>query len=48
MAGNPQGVLFHKIAWRVEIARARLRTRQGDRSGAATHARNALALRDHN
>jgi len=48
IAGNPRGVLFNNIAWRVEIARARLRTRQGDRTAAAIHARKALALLDHN
>jgi uncharacterized protein HemY len=48
VAGNPRGVLFHAIAWRVEIARARLRARQDDRPAAAMHARNALALLDHN
>jgi uncharacterized protein HemY len=48
VASTPQGVLFHNIAWRVQIARARLRARQGDRRAAATHARNALAVLDHN
>jgi hypothetical protein len=47
-AGSSRGVLFRNTAWRIEIACARLFTREGDRSAAATHAQNALALLSHN
>jgi hypothetical protein len=35
---------FQVIAWRIEVARARVRDRQSDRAGAAGHARAALDL----
>jgi hypothetical protein len=47
-ASSEKGVLFHSIAWRIEVARARLRRREGDGKAASAHARNALALLDHN
>jgi len=48
VAADQKGVLFHNIAWRIEIVRARLRAHQGDQAAAAAHARNALQLLDHN
>lgn len=47
-AGPKGGVLFHSVAWRIAIAWTQLRRRQGDRTGAAQHARAALALLDRN
>jgi hypothetical protein len=41
-------VLFHNVAWRVEIACARLRARQHDRVAAAAHSRSALGMLDDN
>jgi tetratricopeptide (TPR) repeat protein len=35
---------FHSEAWRIAVARARLRAKQGDRRGAAAHAEEALTL----
>ena len=37
-------VFFHVEAWRIAVARARLRAKRGDAVGAAAHAREALAL----
>lgn len=48
IACNPTGVLLHNVAWRIQIARARLSTLRGDQVAAATHARSALELLDHN
>jgi hypothetical protein len=42
-AANEQA-FFHVEAWRIAVARARLRAKRGDAHGAAACAREALAL----
>jgi tetratricopeptide (TPR) repeat protein len=43
-----QRMLFNGVAWRIEVARARLLVGEGQEARAAAHARNALALLEHN
>lgn len=43
-----KGFVFNGYAWRVEVARARLRDLEGDRTGATAHAATALELIENN